>query len=105
MQFDKEWLADLGVEKQDKDKTVGLLRAAYDELEIRVGKSLQSNMSAQQVKEFTNANSSDDEGTGTKWLDNNFPNYKDTVKDEFEKLSLEIKKSEEKEELINSWRN
>jgi hypothetical protein len=69
---------------------------------MRVGMKLAEGMSDQQLDEFeqlmpletdtTEAKQQKEQGA-LKWLETNFPNYKQVVADELEKLKAEIKQS------------
>jgi hypothetical protein len=72
----------------EKNKMLGHI---YETLEMRVGMTLAQQMSEDQLKEFESFIDSNDEAGALKWLETNFPNYKQVVADELEKLKVEIK--------------
>lgn len=72
----------------EKNKMLGHI---YETLEMRVGMTLAQQMSEAQLKEFESFIDSNDEAGALKWLETNFPNYKQVVADELEKLKVEIK--------------
>lgn len=72
----------------EKNKMLGHI---YETLEMRVGMTLAQQMSDEQLTEFETFIDSNDEAGALKWLETNFPNYKQVVADELEKLKAEIK--------------
>jgi len=75
---------------EEKDK---MLKHIYDTLELRVGMKLAEGMSDAQLDEFESFIDKNDEAGALKWLENNFPNYKEVVAQELEKLKTEVKQS------------
>jgi len=72
----------------DKNK---MLAHIYETLELRVGMRLAEQMSDAQLDEFEGFIDRNDEPGALKWLETNFPDYKQVVADELEKLKAEIK--------------
>lgn len=72
----------------DKNK---MLAHIYETLEMRVGMKLAEQMSNEQLDEFESFIDRNDEPGALKWLESNFPNYKQVVADELENLKNEIK--------------
>jgi len=72
----------------EKNKMLGHI---YETLEMRVGMTLAQQMTDEQLSEFETFIDSNDEAGALKWLESNFPNYKQVVADELEKLKLEVK--------------
>lgn len=68
-----------------------MLAHIYETLEMRVGMELAKQMSDAQLNEFEEFINRNDEAGALKWLESNFPNYKDVVAEEFEKLKGEVK--------------
>ncbi len=81
-------LASLSVE--DKNK---MLNHIYETLEMRVGMKLAEQMSNQQLDDFEAFIDRNDQAGALKWLETNFPNYKQVVADELESLKTEIKQT------------
>jgi hypothetical protein len=73
---------------QEKDK---MLKHIYETLEMRVGTNLAQKMSDEQLDAFEVFIDKNDEAGALSWLESNFPNYKDVVAAELEKLKHEIK--------------
>lgn len=100
--LDDNLLIELGLgtlPPQDKNQ---MLTHIYQTLEMRVGMQLASQMTDQQLDEFeklmpldqdTKEVKEQKEQAALKWLETNFPNYKQVVADELAKLKEEIKAS------------
>ena len=70
-----------------------MLAHIYETLEMRVGVRLASGMSDAQLDEFESYINKNNESGALKWLETNFPNYKDVVAEELGKLKEEVKAS------------
>lgn len=100
--LDDELLEELGLAALPPQEKQTMLRQILETLEMRVGTTLASRMSDAQLDEFERlmpAEGDDQtivqqkEQQALKWLETNFPNYKQVVNDELEKLKVEIKQS------------
>lgn len=90
-QLDDNLLIELGLGQlppADKNK---MLAHIYETLELRVGMKLAEQMTDAQLDEFEAFIDRNDEAGALKWLETNFPDYKQVVADELEKLKAEIK--------------
>lgn len=89
--LDDNLLKELGLgELQVADKN-RMLAHIYETLEMRVGMKLAEQMTNEQLDEFEAFIDRNDEAGALKWLETNFPNYKQVVADELENLKKEIK--------------
>jgi len=91
--LDNALLEELGLgalPAEDKNK---MLAHIYETLEMRVGMKLAEQMTNEQLDEFESFIDRNDEAGALKWLETNFPNYKQVVADELEKLKAEVKQS------------
>jgi len=89
--LDDNFLQEIGLgalPPAEKNKMLGHI---YETLEMRVGMKLAEQMSNEQLDEFESFIDKNDEPGALKWLETNFPNYKQVVADELEKLKTEIK--------------
>lgn len=68
-----------------------MLAHIYETLELRVGMKLAEQMSDAQLDEFESFIDRNDEAGALKWLETNFPDYKQVVASELENLKNEIK--------------
>lgn len=91
--LDNDFLKQLGLDGLPADEKNKMLAHIYETLEMRVGVRLASNMTDAQLDEFESFINKNDESGALKWLETNFPNYKDVVADELEKLKNEIKEA------------
>jgi predicted RNA-binding Zn ribbon-like protein len=91
LKIDNNLLEELGLGSlsvEDKNK---MLAHIYETLEMRVGMTLAKQMTNEQLDEFEGFIDSNNEEGALNWLETNFPNYKQVVADELEKLKVEIK--------------
>ena len=89
--LDDNLLRELGLAALPATEKNKMLAHIYETLELRVGMKLAEKMSDAQLDEFEGFIDRNDEPGALKWLETNFPNYKDVVADELEKLKVEIK--------------
>jgi hypothetical protein len=68
-----------------------MLAHIYETLELRVGMRLADQMSDSQLDEFEGFIDRNDESGALKWLESNFPHYKDVVGEELDKIKSEIR--------------
>jgi hypothetical protein len=90
IKLDEDLLRELGLEALPAEEKKKLLAHIYETLEMRVGMKLAEQMSDAQLTEFEQFIDSNDEAGALKWLEANFPNYKDVVAAEFEALKQEV---------------
>lgn len=90
-QLDDNLLKELGLGDLPASEKNKMLAHIYETLELRVGMKLAEQMSDDQLDRFESFIDSNDEPGALKWLETNFPDYKQVVADELEKLKNEIK--------------
>ncbi len=91
--LDNSLLEELGLAALPTEEKNKMLAQIYETLEMRVGMKLAEQMTNEQLDEFEAFIDRNDEAGALTWLETNFPNYKQVVADELEKLKLEIKQS------------
>ena len=91
--LDDNFLKDLGLGSLPPVEKNKMLSHIYETLEMRVGVRLASGMTDAQLDEFESYINNNDEAGALKWLETNFPNYKDVVAEELNKLKEEVKAS------------
>lgn len=89
--LDNNFLIELGLGALPADEKNKMLAHIYETLEMRVGMKLAEQMTDAQLDEFEAYINRNDEAGALTWLESNFPNYKQVVADELEKLKNEIK--------------
>lgn len=89
--LDDNLLQELGLGTLPPEEKNKMLAHIYETLEMRVGMSLAEQMSDAQLGEFEGFIDRNDEAGALKWLETNFPDYKQVVANELEKLKAEIK--------------
>jgi hypothetical protein len=93
IKLNNELLQELGLEELPTQEKEKFLKHIYETLEMRVGTRLAEKMSDEQLDEFETFIDNKDDSGAFHWLEVNFPNYKDVVSEEFEKLKIEIRNS------------
>ncbi len=88
--LDDNLLRELGLGELPAAEKNKMLAHIYETLEMRVGMKLAEQMSNDQLDEFESYIDRNDEAGALKWLETNFPNYKQVVADQLENLKKEI---------------
>lgn len=91
IKLDDNLLQELGLGALPPEEKKKMLAHIYETLEMRVGMELAKQMTDAQLMEFEEFINRNDEAGALRWLETNFPNYKDVVAAEFEKLKSEIR--------------
>jgi predicted RNA-binding Zn ribbon-like protein len=90
-QLDDNLLQELGLGSLPPAEKNKMLAHIYETLELRVGMKLAEQMTDAQLDEFEAFIDKNDEAGALHWLETNFPDYKQVVADELDKLKAEIK--------------
>lgn len=93
IKLDNDLLVELGLASLPEEEKKKLLAHIYETLEMRVGMKLAEQMNDSQLTEFEQFIDRNDEQGALRWLEANFPNYKDVVASEFEVLKREVGQS------------
>lgn len=88
--LDNNFLSSLGLGSLPVDEKNKLLQAIYERLEMNVGMRLAERMTDTQLDEFESFIDNNDESGALRWLEANFPDYKQVVAEELEALKAEI---------------
>jgi len=91
--LDDDFLASIGLGALPDEQKQPMLQHIYETLELRVGMKLAEQMSDTQLDEFEGYIDRKDDAGALKWLETNFPNYKQVVAEELEKLKAEVSSS------------
>lgn len=89
--LDDNLLIELGLGSLPAVEKNKMLNHIYETLEMRVGMKLAQKMTNDQLDEFEAFIDRNDEAGALKWLETNFPDYKQVVASELEALKTEIK--------------
>lgn len=89
--LDDNLLQELGLGALPAAEKNRMLSHIYETLEMRVGMKLAQKMTNEQLDEFEAFIDRNDEAGALKWLETNFPDYKQVVADELEALKTEVK--------------
>lgn len=93
LKIDNSLLQEVGLGALPSAEKNSFLKHIYETLEMRVGIRLADQMSNQQLDEFERYFEAKDDAGAFKWLETNFPNYKEIVQQEFDKLKAEVAQS------------
>lgn len=93
LRIDDSLLNELGLGTLPQEEKTALLKHIYETLEMRVGMRLAEQMTNAQLDEFERFFNAQDDAGAFRWLETNFPNYKDIVADEYAKLKREVGQS------------
>jgi hypothetical protein len=90
LKIDNSLLEEIGLGSLPDPEKNSFLKHVYETLEMRVGIRLADQMSNEQLDEFEKYFEAKDDAGAFKWLETNFPNYKEIVQQEFDKLKAEV---------------
>lgn len=90
LKIDNSLLVEIGLDALPEAEKNSFLKHVYETLEMRVGIRLADQMTNEQLDEFERYFEAKDDAGAFKWLETNFPNYKDIVQEEFDKLKSEV---------------
>ena len=93
LKIDNTLLQEVGLGTLPDAEKNSFLRHVYETLEMRVGIRLADQMTNEQLDEFERYFEAKDDAGAFKWLETNFPNYKEIVQQEFDKLKAEVAQS------------
>jgi len=90
IKIDNSLLQEVGLGSLPEGEKNAFLKHIYETLEMNVGIRLADQMTNEQLDEFEQYFEAKDDAGAFKWLETNFPNYKEIVQEEFDKLKAEI---------------
>ena len=93
LKIDNSLLVEIGLGDLPETEKNSFLKHIYETLEMRVGIRLADQMTNEQLDEFERYFEAKDDAGAFKWLETNFPNYKEIVQQEFDKLKAEVAQS------------
>lgn len=90
IKLDMQLLDSIGLAELPIAEKKAILQHIYDSLETRVGARFASTMSDDQLDQFDELMKSQDDAAAFNFLQTKFPNYREIVQEEFEKLKNEV---------------
>ena len=93
MQFDEDFLADVGLSAMPDDIKKEFLEFVQEELEIRIGERISRGLTEAQLIEF---DSIVDQVEAARWLERNRPDYREIVNRTIAEMKDEIRENRTK---------
>lgn len=93
MQFDDNFLQEMGLSAMPEDKKQAFLDYIQEELEVRIGKRIAKGLTEVQLNEFDQIT---DPTEAAKWLERNRPDYREIVNRTIEEMKSEIRANRDK---------
>jgi len=90
IKLDMQLLDSIGLAELPVAEKKAILQHIYESLETRVGARFASTMSDEQLDQFDDMMKTKDDSAAFAFLQSRFPNYKEIVQEEFEKLKNEV---------------
>lgn len=88
MDFDEQFLQEMGLSAMPEDQKQAFLDYIQEELEIRIGERISKGLTEAQLNEFDMIT---DQTEATKWLELNRPDYREIVTRTIEEMKNEIR--------------
>ena len=88
MQFDEQFLQEMGLSAMPEEQKQKFLDYIQEELEVRIGERISRGLTEEQLNEFDMITDQDE---ATKWLEKNRPDYREIVNRTIEELKAEIR--------------
>lgn len=93
MQFDEQFLAEMGLSAMPEDEKQKFLAYIQEELEVRIGERISRGLTEAQLAEFDQIT---DRAEAAKWLEKNRPDYREIVTRTIEDMKAEIRANRDK---------
>ncbi|MBQ9017462.1 hypothetical protein IJ118_00070 [Candidatus Saccharibacteria bacterium] len=93
MQFDDNFLQDMGLSAMPEDQKQPFLDYVQNELEVRIGMRISKGLTDAQLAEF---DAITEQAEATKWLEKNRPDYREIVSRTIEEMKTEIRANRDK---------
>lgn len=88
MQFDEQFLQEMGLSAMPEEKKQKFLAYAQEELEVRVGERISEGLSEEQLAEFDQIV---DPSEANEWLERNRPDFREIVERAIAEMKQEIR--------------
>ena len=96
MQFDEQFLQEMGLQAMPEDQKQPFLDYVQEELEIRIGQEIAKGVPLEKLQEFDQLTDPD---AIIQWFDDNRPDFRDIVHRTIEEMKDEIRANRDR--LIN----
>ena len=93
MNFDENFLKDMGLSAMPEDQKQKFLEYVQEELELRIGERISKGLSEEQLIEF---DAITDQAEAIKWLEKNRPDYREIVSRTINEMKEEIRENRAK---------
>ena len=93
MQFDEQFLQEMGLQAMSEDQKQAFLDYIQEELEVRIGERISKGLTEAQLSEF---DAITDPSEAAKWLRQNRPDYREIVGRTIEEMKSEIRANRDK---------
>lgn len=93
MQFDEQFLQEMGLSAMPEDQKQAFLNYVQEELEVRIGERISKGLTEAQLNEFDMI---EDPAEAAKWLEKNRPDYREIVIRTIEEMKEEIRANRDK---------
>lgn len=93
MQFDDNFLQEMGLSAMPEDQKKAFLDYVQEQLEIRIGERISKGLTEAQLNEFDTIN---DPMEAVRWLERNRPDYREIVERTIEEMKDEIRANRSK---------
>ena len=93
MDFDEQFLQEMGLSAMPEDQKQAFLNYVQEELEIRIGERISKGLTETQLNEFDLIT---DQAEATKWLEKNRPDYREIVTRTINEMKEEIRANRNK---------
>ncbi|MBO7657564.1 hypothetical protein J6S55_02920 [Candidatus Saccharibacteria bacterium] len=90
MQFDENFLREMGLSAMPADKKQDFLNYIQEELEVRIGERISKGLTEAQLQEFDSLLGTEE---AAKWLEKNRPDYREIVNQCVEEMKQAIEKN------------
>lgn len=97
MRIDDEFMEEVGLGAMPDDEKKAFMQHAEEELEVRVGQGVGADLTDEQMREFDQIT---DLSEAISWLDQNTPNFRETVRHIYETFKQEL--INERQNILNS---
>lgn len=89
MHIDEEFMREVGLAEMPEEEKRAFMEHAEEELEVRVGQGVGADLTNEQMDEFEQIAGTE---AATQWLEQNAPNFRETVARVFQSFKDELKR-------------